>query len=180
MAFQFLCPQGHLLQGEESQAGQQCKCPYCQVEFVVPHPTADVQPDGPHEQAAAEAPPEEGDGGLPSIVTGQDFSGSVPSDVAGRIGSVDVDRQEVLHIRCPQGHVLETPRDMLGQDAMCPHCQSQFRLSLESSVEYRRQRDERAEQRFQKAGKNWLHWAIAAAVVVLLGLILMIALVNSS
>ena len=37
MPMQFLCPQGHLLAGEPSQAGQPCKCPYCGIEFVIPN-----------------------------------------------------------------------------------------------------------------------------------------------
>ena len=38
--FQFACPAGHLLEGEESQAGQQCDCPMCGVAFVIPAPVA--------------------------------------------------------------------------------------------------------------------------------------------
>jgi hypothetical protein len=36
MTFQFLCPGGHLLQGDELQAGRRCKRPYCGSEFLVP------------------------------------------------------------------------------------------------------------------------------------------------
>lgn len=36
MPFQFLCPQGHLLEGVESQMGQQCQCPLCGTAFIVP------------------------------------------------------------------------------------------------------------------------------------------------
>jgi hypothetical protein len=36
MAFQFLCPAGHLLEGEESQMGQPCPCPVCGIEFIIP------------------------------------------------------------------------------------------------------------------------------------------------
>ena len=38
MAFQFTCPQGHLLSAEESQAGQTCYCPQCHIGFVIPSP----------------------------------------------------------------------------------------------------------------------------------------------
>ncbi len=41
MAFQFLCPQGHLLQGDELQVGRPCQCPYCGGVFLVPR----VNPD---------------------------------------------------------------------------------------------------------------------------------------
>jgi len=36
MPFQFYCPGGHLLEGTESQMGQQCQCPICSVAFIVP------------------------------------------------------------------------------------------------------------------------------------------------
>lgn len=36
MAFQFYCPNGHLLEGHESQMGQQSQCPMCGAVFVVP------------------------------------------------------------------------------------------------------------------------------------------------
>ncbi|HWB10744.1 MAG TPA: hypothetical protein VG826_16055 [Pirellulales bacterium] len=36
MPFQFYCPQGHLLEGHESQAGQQSQCPLCGTVFVMP------------------------------------------------------------------------------------------------------------------------------------------------
>lgn len=36
MPFQFYCPQGHLLEGHESQMGQQSQCPLCGSVFVMP------------------------------------------------------------------------------------------------------------------------------------------------
>lgn len=36
MPFQFYCPQGHLLEGHESQMGQQSQCPMCGSVFVMP------------------------------------------------------------------------------------------------------------------------------------------------
>lgn len=36
MPFQFYCPQGHLLEGHESQMGQQSQCPICGSVFVIP------------------------------------------------------------------------------------------------------------------------------------------------
>lgn len=55
MPFQFYCPQGHVLQGDESQVGQPCQCPYCGSSFLIPQtsmPTAPQQgpagyPQGP-------------------------------------------------------------------------------------------------------------------------------------
>lgn len=36
MPFQFYCPQGHLLEGHETQMGQQSQCPYCGSVFTIP------------------------------------------------------------------------------------------------------------------------------------------------
>jgi hypothetical protein len=48
MPFQFYCPQGHLLEGHESQMGQQSQCPMCGSVFVMPMmPGAPMQPGGP-------------------------------------------------------------------------------------------------------------------------------------
>jgi len=187
MVFQFLCPRGHLLQADELQAGEHCKCPYCEAEFLVPRASRDPRPDhlpvaraetadrspveGDLAVSAPEPPPPEET--LPEIRTGRKIGGD-PAEVAAQLGLVDARQQSLLHVPCPKGHVLETPRDMLGQDAMCPYCQVQFRLRVEDSQEYRRERAEQRERREQKLGKAWLHWAIATAVVVVLGLIVLV------
>jgi len=187
MAFQFLCPQGHLLQGEESLVGQKCKCPYCQSELVVPPPPEELpaaQGTGVTEDAYAPIfdEPEESEptpDGFPGIQTGAD-TGGIPQDAAVQFGAPDAQQQRLLHIPCPEGHVLETPRDMLGQDAMCPFCQRQFRLRFEDSREYRQEKAERQARRDQKIGKAWMNWSIAAAVAVVLGLILLFAITRSN
>ena len=58
MAFPFLCPQGHLLQADESQVGQQMQCPYCGSVFLVPQPLPTGAPD-----PSAPAPPGSSDPG---------------------------------------------------------------------------------------------------------------------
>lgn len=48
MPFQFYCPQGHLLEGDESQVGQQSQCPLCGSVFLIPMiPPAAMPPAGP-------------------------------------------------------------------------------------------------------------------------------------
>lgn len=215
MAFQFLCPQGHLLESDQSQVGQQCQCPYCGVLFLVPQPIIAAPPDasaasvpttepppieiqreveqsprltefpavgppaeppvqapGPSFQSPVSEPP-------PST---PDFPGiqteSKPGATAGPVGQFQVQsasEMAVVHVACPNGHELETPREMLGQEAMCPFCQTQFWLRLEDSVEYRREKAEERERRETRIGQLWLRWAIVAAVVVVLGLVGMIA-----
>ena len=85
--------------------------------------------------------------------------------------------ETLVHIPCPNGHLLETPPEMFGQDVMCPHCQAQFQLKERESVEYKR-REAADEERFERRrGKLWLNWAVSIAVVIVLGLIAMIWMV---
>jgi hypothetical protein len=87
---------------------------------------------------------------------------------------------ELLHIACPNGHELETPREMLNQDVLCPHCNVQFRLREKDSVEYKRRRQQELDHRDRKAGKMWLNYAIVAAVLVVIGIIGLIVISASS
>lgn len=173
MAFQFLCPQGHLLQGEESQAGQKCKCPYCSVEFMVPPPSGVVeqQPQSPEQPAAEEAWAAEQE-------TFPAMGPQAEGDVVGQLGLPGASQTNVVHVICPNGHQLETPRDMLGQEAMCPFCQSQFRLRFEDSVEGREEKARRRAKQEEKLAKAWLNWTIGIAFVVVVGVITMIAMAS--
>ena len=46
MAFQFYCPHGHLLEGHESQMGQQSQCPMCGAVFMIPVVQGGAAPAG--------------------------------------------------------------------------------------------------------------------------------------
>ncbi len=176
MAFQFLCPQGHVLQGEQSQTGQKCKCPYCQTEFLVP--AAAVTDAAPAANDQIAPPPKGPPDAFPGISVGGPRQG-VAEDTVPKFGDAAPEQQSLLHIPCPNGHVLETPREMLGNDAICPFCNVQFRLRLENSEERRRQNEEQQARRDNKLATAWMNWAIAAAVVVVFGLIGLIAMVAS-
>jgi len=69
---------------------------------------------------------------------------------------------------------LETPRNMLGSDAMCPFCRQVFRLELQNSLEYLQEIEERAAREAERVARFWLRLAIAAAVITLGGLTLLI------
>jgi len=99
---------------------------------------------------------------------------SPPSAEAGPAVSEAV--PEVYHIVCPQGHVLETPREMLGTDAMCPFCQSVFHLAYEASQEYQEKRRREIELAERRAALFWVRLAVGAAILVVGGLITMIIL----
>jgi len=83
-----------------------------------------------------------------------------------------------VHIPCPAGHILETPREMLGRDAMCPFCSQVFRLEFQNSLEYRHEQEHRAAREAERVARFWLQWAIAAAMVTVGGLILLIVLAS--
>ncbi len=80
------------------------------------------------------------------------------------------------HIPCPNGHILETPEDMLDQDVLCPFCETQFTLRKFQSVEETEKRERERAIRDERAGQLWLKWAIGIAAVVILGLIVLIAI----
>ena len=172
MTFQFQCPQGHLLEGDESQAGQQCQCPVCSTLFLIPAPPSyDAQPESFSFSPGPTA-------GVPEFFPGRAEAPAFP-DVRGGHGAFDptgVTSPQLLHIPCPNGHELEVPPDMLNQEVMCPHCGAQFLLRERDSAEHKRRKQEELERREYKIGKTWFTWAIVIAIVVLSGLIAMIAL----
>ena len=59
MAFQFQCPQEHLLEGEESQAGQAINCPVCGMLFIIPEPVSAAAPEAPAATPPEPEPPAE-------------------------------------------------------------------------------------------------------------------------
>jgi hypothetical protein len=135
MAFQFQCPQDHLLEGDESQAGQAINCPVCGMLFIIPEPISE-----PVAAPVPETPPE----------------------------------PELLHIPCPNGHVLEVPPEMLDTDVLCPHCNAQFRLRTKDSVEYRERREREEAIRDAKTNKFYYQFAIVVVSVVALLLITLV------
>lgn len=210
MAFQFQCPQGHLLQGEEAHMGMQTQCPFCGVMFIIPviNPQA-FQPTYPQQQAthyAPQQPAAQPESYLPQELhnmydptatqpgLGQYFdqagAGAVahvherpvehveyapapePTQFESPPGVEEGEAEEsgFLHIPCPNGHELETPYDMLGQEVLCPHCNAQFLLRMEDSREHH----EKMEKHFEERGKFWFNWAIAAAVLIGGGLLILL------
>lgn len=181
MEYEFLCPGGHLLQGNETMVGQQCKCPYCDVEFLVPPPSGQAPADQPVFDEPAAPEYEEGayegeeDYEEEAEFPGIRIPGAVTDpDEVPAFGVSAAERAPIVHVICPNKHVLETPRDMLGEDAMCPYCEAQFRLRFEDTEEYRRELEEQRERHEQKLGRAWMNWAIAVAVVVVLGVITLV------
>jgi hypothetical protein len=170
MTYQFPCPEGHLLEAVESAAGQRCSCPTCGTEFVIPRRPADGAPPVAAPPVMA-PPPARSD---PGAVEPRGGEANGAMDTQGSV-VIDVDTVDpppaVLHIPCPNGHELESPREMLDQYVMCPHCGVQYRLREENSLEHQRKKQREDEARQWRLGKAWLNWSVLIAVFVLLGLL---------
>lgn len=200
MVFQFYCPDGHLLQGEESQAGATIACPVCKMEFIIPQPAPkppEISAVPPPPKAPSNSPQEPS----PEPPLGNDlfssaagFPGQTPSnnplDFMGTrkefvIGQSDYTAAKFvapktattvvnLHIPCPGGHILQVTRDLLGEEAICPQCQREFTLRYEKSLEYQKEKTQRETLQAAKFAKTWLTWAVAAAVGVLVLILILI------
>jgi hypothetical protein len=169
MTFQFLCPQGHLLEGDESQMGQACDCPMCGMRFLIPTVAG-------YQQAAAHDPFSFGGGRRPegnpfAAPEAEEEPEPEPEPEASPLESSE---PRVLHIPCPNGHELETPEEMLGTEVLCPFCGEQFELRYKDSVEHKRERAMEREMKDIKTGNLWFNWAIVVAVIVLVGLVTLI------
>lgn len=189
MAFRFTCPQGHLLEGDEAQAGQHCQCPQCGMVFVIPQPA----PSAPAAFPGSGLP----GGGLPGPDYGRGYGPSAPTFPGGTFDAPDdepppafpnfghdadadaePEAERVLHIPCPNGHELETPEEMLNQEVLCPHCGVQFLLRERDSRESRELRERREALELQIKSKMWLNWSIVLAVVVVLAIAAAIVIAN--
>lgn len=187
MAFQFMCPQGHVLEGDESHAGQTIQCPLCSTTFIIPSPQPSAAPAEPQ---SGPAPDEPGiqigrRGGRFGFLEadqagGTDDSQAVP-DILGAGPTTAFDpsgegnEHRLVTIPCPNGHPLTTPYSTMGDEVLCPHCGEQFTLAYTDSLEYKRDVELKQAMRDAQLGRKWLTWAIVAAVVVLalvLGLII--------
>jgi hypothetical protein len=89
---------------------------------------------------------------------------------------------EVIHIPCPNKqcpyHVqpLEVHASMVGQDVMCPLCQTTYTLHYDDSIEYRSRQEEAIRRKEEKFAKSALNWAIAAVIIVVFGMVVMMVL----
>lgn len=189
MPFEFNCPQGHLLSAEPEQVGQLVECPMCQSQFAIPTPAAAPPAAAPPPPAAAPppvAPPRTATQSAPPNsppLAGADAEGFDPlggidlpagDEDAGEYDDGGFGDIDIYSIPCPNGHILETPAEMIGQHAMCPHCQAQFELREKDSNEYKERRRREIERHDAVVGEKWLKRAIWIAVAVGVGLIIMV------
>jgi len=77
-------------------------------------------------------------------------------------------RPRLLHVKCPQGHRLEAPCVLDGQDVVCPYCSSRFPFAYSESDEFRQERRRASNPSNQSAGHQrvrWQEWAVVALVI---------------
>lgn len=186
MTFQYTCPQGHLLEGDAAQAGQQVQCPTCGVLLVVPAVTQPAAPTvAPAAPPVAAVPLETAETVTPTESSGRfdPFADVGPS--GGRAGAIldglagggdgTATGPKMVHVPCPAGHILETPQDTMGQTVMCPHCGQMFDLQMKNTLEFKRDKQRIDDKRIRRSSELWMRWAIAAAILIVIGLIVIFA-----
>jgi hypothetical protein len=189
MPFQFMCPQGHLLEGHETQMGQQVQCPICGTLLIVPTVGPTAAPMGPpayappeYQPPAAYAPP----GYVPPMAAPEAFPDvgppvfpavqEPPPPAEEPVPPAEPAQEEppqTVRILCPNGHELHTPMDMIGMQAACPECNAEFLLRYEDSLEYIEKKKAARQKRDEAFNQAALKWSIAAAVIVFLALVTM-------
>ncbi len=74
-----------------------------------------------------------------------------------------------FHIPCPNGHLLETPAEMIGEYAKCPTCDAEFDLREKDSEEFQRRKKMIEESELANLDRKWLNRAIAIVILLVLG-----------
>lgn len=62
-------------------------------------------------------------------------------------------------IDCPNGHPVSVPHRLVGEELICPSCNTRFEADANASVELQ-------EARLDQAARQWLIVALAAVIVV--------------
>lgn len=177
MAIEFECPNGHLLEVEDSLVGQECQCPACNIICIVPEIEAvddDSQQVQPRSVVAR---------GKRSRIhrRGRAPDADELPDFMPRAGKKDVSRfdpdgqkvDRILHLECRCGQLLQATRDLMGQDLVCPNCGREFTARYDHTLEAEQEYEEKEERKIRKSAKLWLNWAIVFAVLAVFGIILL-------
>jgi DNA-directed RNA polymerase subunit RPC12/RpoP len=110
---EFLCPNGHKIRCQATQAGKAAKCPRCGVKFRVPDATDQNRPKTGDSDPSVSQP---------------DFS---DSNLTGKrhanTGSTAA-KEPDFEFLCPNGHRLHGPANLQGRPGQCPDCGSRFRI----------------------------------------------------
>ena len=78
----------------------------------------------------------------------------------------------LLRVSCPQGHTLDAPCILDGQEVVCPYCGVRFLFSYAQSEEYRREHGKPAPDN-RRTSRFWLDWAALTVTVTVAGVLLL-------
>jgi len=208
MPFQFRCPQGHLLEGENEDIGQIVNCPICGVTTPIQPPVNPTSTPQHYHQVpvanvTATAPPVI----EPEPETFPDVTADGSREKAKNEFAVDTDNsqsdlaeqdnnqaeqdgndtpdfesgnanQDELQIPCPNGHILHATRDWLNEEVICPICEEQFELKERNSLEAIEKREVLSEKRKEKQERIFLYWGIGIMVIGIVSVIIFIIIYN--
>lgn len=154
MSFEFYCPKGHLLEGDDEQLGTQGRCPLCRVLFTFPTTTLVARRKKLRHEA----------------ISSDDGTGADGAAVAPAAGEVPqapfVPERRMIQVLCPNGHVFNTLEDLLGNEAVCLKCKTRFTPSVERSVSYLRTKHRYEKQKGEVQGRFWIGMAVLGVTAV--------------
>jgi hypothetical protein len=78
---------------------------------------------------------------------------------------------KMLHIRCPSGHMVKAPSDLLGKLGRCPACKKTFELRYENSLEFKRRTENILRRDENEANRAWIGWTFVAVFLVFVALV---------
>jgi len=78
---------------------------------------------------------------------------------------------KLLHIRCPSGHVVKAPSELLGKLGRCAACKKTFEVRYENSIEFQRRTKRLLCREQGETGRTWAGWAFVAAFLVFAALV---------
>jgi hypothetical protein len=81
---------------------------------------------------------------------------------------------KTLHVRCPSGHALKVSSDQNRKPVRCSVCKQVFEVRYENSLEFQKRTEKVVTRARNKEGQVWLAWALVAAFIGIVGLVLLI------
>ena len=154
MSFEFYCPNGHLLEGDDEQLGTQGRCPICGTLFRFPTTTLVARREKLRHDAKSAAD-----------VAGADRA-AAESAAAELAPEPVVPERRVIQVLCPRGHVLNILEELLGSEAVCLKCKTRFVPTTERSVAYLRTKHRYETQKGEAQGRFWMGAAVLAVTAV--------------
>jgi hypothetical protein len=142
-------------------AGPLAVTPLPAATFPAPSSPASTFAAAPLPAAAMPAAPME------SVGAGSDFLANAPAAQE----EPPPPPPRLLHIRCPSGHVVKAPSDLLGKNGRCPACKKTFELRYENSIEFQRRTEKILHRDQTEAGRAWLGWVFVAAFLIFVALV---------